>query len=1095
MNIHYLLKGSSISMSRALIKDTLREIRGSFGRFFSILMIVAIGVAFFAGVKAAVPDMKHTADQYFDDYNMMDIRVVSTMGLTEDDVNVIRNIDGVSGVFPTSTKDVLTQIGTNQLVLKVHALPIDNLSADNPDYINQVKLIEGRLPEKSGECVVEKGELKQTPFQIGDTITLASGDDSALSDTIKQSEYTIVGTVQTPYYLSFEKGSSTIGSGTVDDFIMIPQEDFISDIYTEINITVAGAKAYNSYDDAYFEVIDKVKNALENSSIEQCDIRFADIKKLAQEKLDEGRRAYEDGKITYEAEIKAAEETLDAAKTELILGRAQLTSEQSLYAQTIASAKVQIAQGKEQLKTLKDAYIKGENAFQTIKVGIEEQLNEINKKLNDLLTQITDNDEEMKKVQEQLKDPNLTALERQLLEEKLNTLETTKRIAEETLPYLEPAKQALQTQLDAAEQEVLKLRSMIETQEATIAQKEAELAEGEAKAASEFSKAETKLREGQTAYEQGKDALEAAKKSGLEELELAKEKLDKAEMDVEDLSEPQWYVLDRHSHYSYMDYGSVADRMDGIAKVFPLFFFLVAALVCLTTMTRMVDEQRGDIGTLKALGYSKNAIAFKFISYAFIASIFGSILGCLCGMYIFPLVIFNAWNLMYTLPPISFVAQPVLAIGASMIVISITVLAAYFAVYKELVETPALLMRPKAPRSGKKIILERFSWLWSKLSFTQKVTARNLFRYKKRFFMTVIGISGCTALLVAGFGIQDSIAQVVNKQYGEILKYDVSMNYAPDTTLQQQSDFLADMKEDSRIEEIMAISQTNGNAIVDGEQEAVTILSPVDTSNFKDFISLHKRGRKEELELPSDGALISEKLAMNADIGIGDTLEINDADGITRKITIKGVFENYVGHYIAMSPSYYKQIFHIRPVDTTLIARMYEPGSDVETTLGYDIMSHSEINSVSFYSGVAASFSDTIASLSFIVIVLVIAAGMLAFVVLYNLTNVNISERLREIATIKVLGFYDKEVAEYVYRENVLLTIIGALCGLILGIGLHRMIMNLAEMESIMFGRNIDFSSFLISMLITLFFAMIVNLVMYRKLKRIPMVESLKSVE
>lgn len=1081
-------------MGSSLLKDTLREIKGSLGRFLSIMLIVAIGVAFFSGVKASVPDMKYTADQYYDDYHMMDIRVLSTFGLTKEDIDAIRAIDGIEGVFATYTKDVLTYLDTTQLVLRIHALPQDQ-SDENQDYMNRVQIIEGRLPQKSGECVIQMGQLHQLPIEVGDQITLESGTAEKISDSLRHEKYTVVGKVLTPYYLSNEIGSSDIGSGKVDYYMMILQEEFKSEYYTEANITVSGGRDVNSYADEYFDLIDPVKNALENLAVERSDIRFTQIKETAQKQLAEHEKEYEAGKKTFESEINANELKLDQAKTELILGRAELNAQKERYAERFAEYRVQIAEGKEQLETAKTSYKEGMANFESTKASLSKQIDQLDQRLDQLMDQIAANDEEIKQCEEQLKAPDLTELERTLLEEKLATLKRTKQIAEETIPYIEPAKQALQMQLDQAETQLAETKKYIEEQEVLLEQKEQELVDGEQRANAEFRAAERKLSEGQAQYTQGKAEFEFAKASGQQDLDTAAAKLEKARMDLEELTSPEWYVLDRHSHYSYMDYESVADRMDGIAKVFPLFFFLVAALVCLTTMTRMVDEQRGNIGTMKALGYGKNAIAFKFICYALIASVVGSVIGCATGMKIFPTVIFNAWNLMYTLPPIQFVSQPVLAFTASGIVIGITVLAAFLAVYKELVETPALLMRPKAPKAGKKILLERIPWLWSRCSFTQKVTARNLFRYKKRFFMTVIGISGCTALLVAGYGIQDSISTVVNKQYGDILKYDVSANMKDGTSTKDLRSFMDDLTNDERIIEVMSLTMNKGSVFADGEESSVTIVAPADTERFKQFISLHHRGSSEEIALPSDGVLISEKLSMNTGLHRGDRMEIAESDGIKREVTVADVVENYVGHYVYMSPSYYHQIFHIRPLDTAVVATMKDPGSSVETSLGIEWMEKDFITSVSFYSGIADSFADTISSLSFIVVVLVVAAGLLAFVVLYNLTNVNISERLREIATIKVLGFYDLEVAEYVYRENILLTVIGSLCGLILGIGLHRLIMNLAEMESVMFGRNIDASSFVVSFVITLLFGLIVNLVMYRKLKKIPMVESLKSIE
>ena len=399
----------------------------------------------------------------------------------------------------------------------------------------------------------------------------------------------------------------------------------------------------------------------------------------------------------------------------------------------------------------------------------------------------------------------------------------------------------------------------------------------------------------------------------------------------------------------------------------------------------------------------------------------------------------------------------------------ITVAAALAACYKELVETPALLMRPKAPKNGKKILLERIPFIWKRFNFIYKVTARNIFRYKKRFLMTVIGISGCSALLVAGFGIQDSIGEIAVKQYGDIFKFDVTMTYKGEDTLSQKEQDLNELQKDSRVKSATAMAVYHGFYADEGEDKGIS--------------------------LNNDGAVITEKIAKDKHLKVGDTFPIDNGDGVKKDVKIAAVTENYVGHIVYMTPSYYKSVYHKTPQNTGMFAIMRDSSEKDEQALGNAFMKKDTIDSVSFYSGIAASFQDTIASLSFIVVVLIISAGLLAFVVLYNLTNVNISERLREIATIKVLGFYDKEVSAYVYRENIFLTLIGALAGLVLGIVLHSLIMSLAELDTVMFGRNIEKLSFLYSVAITMVFAIIVNLVMYRKLKKIPMVESLKSVE
>lgn len=1081
-------------MGSALWKDILREIKKSLGRFFSIMMIVAIGVAFFAGVKASVPDMKHTADKYFDDYHLMDIRVLSTFGLTEDDVKTIQKIDGIEGVFATHTQDVLTKLDGEQYALKVHALPM-NTEQDNENYINRVELTEGRLPQTSGECAVQETTLNRLDLEIGDKLILESGSEAKLSESIKTSEYTVVGKVKSPYYLSPEIGSTDIGSGKLGFYVMIPQSDFVSDIYTEINLTIKDARDYNSYEDAYFEHIDTVKTALEAIAPKRNEIRFEQVKQSAVQELEKHQREYEDGKKQYEKEIKAGEVKLEAAKQELSSGRKKLTTEKQKTADKFTSYKKQLADGKKQLNTAKQTYETNVKAFEATETKLTSQLSQMNQQITALNRQIQECDEQLKVYNEQLNNPDLSEAERTQIKEALASLEAGKQLAQDSLSKLETTKQTMEYQLKQGAEQLKQAEEMLQSQEAQLLRKEAELKAGEAKANKEFAAAEAKLIQGQREYDNGVKELAEAKADGQADLDKGKEKLEKARSDIDAMERPKWYVLDRKSHYSYMDYGSVADRMDGIAKVFPLFFFLVAALVCLTTMTRMVDEQRNNIGTMKALGYGKNAIALKFILYALIASVIGSIIGCSLGMTIFPTVIFDSWNIMYTLPSISFVAQPVLAFSAGAIVTLITVAAAFTAVYKELTETPALLMRPKAPKAGKKILLEHITPLWKRLSFIQKVTARNLFRYKKRFLMTVIGISGCSALLVAGFGIQDSISTVVTKQYGEILKYDASLQLKDDTSTSELKEMKKQLQADSRIAEVTALTMDNITVPIDDESASVTLITPSDPKAMTSFISLHARGSQKEIALSQDGALISEKLSMNSGAAVGDLLKIEDKDGAIRKIKVVGIVENYIGHYIYLSPSYYKKVFHTQPYDNAFVFKLKQSSNQAEQELGNDLMKHDIVSSLSFYRGTAESFSDMISSLSIVVVVLVVAAGLLAFIVLYNLTNVNVSERLREIATIKVLGFYDPEVAQYVYRENILLTMIGSLCGLLLGIGLHQLIMSLAEMEHVMFGRNIDLSSFLISFGITMLFGFIVNIVMYRKLKKIPMVESLKSVE
>ncbi|NCC54810.1 MAG: ABC transporter permease, partial [Erysipelotrichia bacterium] len=693
---------------------------------------------------------------------------------------------------------------------------------------------------------------------------------------------------------------------------------------------------------------------------------------------------------------------------------------------------------------------------------------------------IADLEEDLQKVE--------TEAEKQVIQVQIDSWKNS-------LANAETAKQALEATLSSMNDKINAYEQLITNAKQEIATQKAALSQAKVEADAKFAQAETELTNGQKQYSEGVVALEKQKTITEEELAIAKEKLDAAKVQLDNIDPPSWYVLDRHSHYSYRDYESVADRMDGIAKVFPVFFLIVAALVCLTTMTRMVDEQRNIIGTYKALGYSKIAIAFKYLSYALIAGIIGSIVGCLIGMHLFPSVIFNAWNLMYNLPTLVFTPQLPLALISSVCVVGVTLMAAGFACYKELVEVPASLMRPKAPKQGKKILLEKIPILWSRFSFTMKVTARNIFRYKKRFFMTVIGISGCTALLLAGFGIKDSIAQIVDIQYGEIIQYDALIKLDNQDALINRRKAIEKLNDYSLTKDSLALTTLNASVDIDNATQSISLLIPDDSEKLKDYINLRTRNKKEQIELSSDGAVVSEKLAKNLKASVGDMISITFDDGIKHDIKISSICENYVGHNIYITPSYYKTLTSQRVSENTVLLKMKKANEQNERKLGNYFVKEESVSSISFNSGVADTFADTISSISFVTYVLIAAAGLLAFVVLYNLTNVNISERLREIATIKVLGFYDLEVASYVYRENIFLTLIGSLAGLGLGVILHRLIMNLAEMPEIMFGRNINLLSYCLAVMITALFAMIVNLVMYNKLKKIPMVESLKSVE
>lgn len=1079
-------------MPATYLKDIFREIKISLGRFLSILCIVAIGVAFFAGIKASAPDMKNSADTYFDKYNVQDIQVYSTIGLTKKDVAAIKKIKGVKSVQPSFSMDTLSQIDSTQMVIKVISYEIDQ-------KMNKIRVVEGRMPERENECLVEASSATNKlygTFHIGDTIKLQSGTDEALSKSLKHTKYKIVGTCYNPNYLSYEKGSSNIGSGTVNSFIYIQNTNVLKDYYTEVDVCVKGAKDLDCYSDEYFDVVDPVLKKIKKISNKQIDARIQSY----QSELDEKKQEATD-------KFKDAENQFNDAQNKIDSGLSEIQSNEL----KLQNSKDQINQGWNEYY----ANLQLLDNIPTLQNAIA-QIEESEKKLPELLSQ----KEQVENGLQQINAEGDLNTKRTLIQNAIDFIDIALKKLEnypdssdaETIRIkLNEKKELLQGQLSLIDQAIAKkaeleailpqIQSGIEQIQAGVAKK-AELQSQLNQllnAKNELNNAYVSLINGQAQYEDGVSKIEDAKNElnkSIEQLTLSKaefniqkhdalRELSDAQLEI-DKMEGKWIVLDRNSHYSYRDYGACADRMDGIAKVFPVFFFLVAALVCMTTMTRMVDEQRNEMGTLKALGYSKLQIASKYIIYALIASILGSILGCSLGMYLFPTVIFNAWNTLYNIDQIKFLFQPGLILLASGSVTGITLLATLYSIYSELIEMPSQLMRPKAAKAGKKILLERITFIWKRLSFLQKVTARNIFRYKKRFFMTIIGIAGCSALLVAGFGINDSISDIVNQQYNVIYHYDATVS-AKTSEITSQIKSLKGVK-DVYEEDHLAVTTK-----IENKDISTTVHIISNDKKFKDFCTLFN-GNKE-FDLDDSSVLISQKMATKLNKKAGDTIKIKDANNKVIKAKIKGVFTNYVGHHIYASESLYKSWNTNAKTTHIYLIKSKKTTKKFERNLGNKIMNIDGVQSVTFYSSLQKNFKDMIKSISYIVVVLVISAACLAFVVLYNLSNVNISERKREIATIKVLGFTRKEVDAYINRETILLTILGSLIGLGIGIGLHHLIMNLAEMDDIMFGRTINSISYVISFVMTIGFSAIINLFMHKKLNNIQMVESLKAVE
>ena len=1083
-------------MKLSLLKDTFREIWKSPSRFLSIFMIVALGTAFFAGIKAAAPDMKNTADHYYDNYNMMDVRVLSTMGLTDSDIEAMKQVEGVEKVQPSYFADVVTTVNLNEFVFRIHALPAEAMAAGSQDYMNKPKLVEGRMPQKSGECIIEYSNIIDIDLHVGDTFTVSSGKKEDLSKVLKTTTFTVVGKAVSSYYLTYDKDSTDIGSGKVNFFMMVLSSDFAYPVYTEALITVKGAKELNSYSKEYKKLVEKTTNQLDNIVAERSEIRLSEIQAMATDQLNQSKASLLASEADFETKIADGQKQLDDAKAQLLEGQATLETEKKNYEAQVASAQQQIADGESDLSAGQTEYNAAVIKYDAAKAQYGDLLAALDETTTALNQIVADSQAQIDSLTNRLvSDPNLSDQQRVDFNIQIYTYKANAASAKSALKELNNLNASAKSSMKDAQDQLDAAKAKLNAAQDKINKAKADLAAAQIDSQAKFAAAQRDIDEGTRVYNESKHDFDKKKADGEQQIEDGKEQVVRAENQIELLSKPSYYVLNRSQLYSYADYSLTADRMDSIAKIFPLFFLCVAVLVCLTTMTRMVDEQRGTIGTFKALGYTNIEIVYKYVNYAVLASALGGTIGVIVGINIFPKLIFNSWAMMYTLPPMEAVPQIPLMVLTVLAGIAVTTASAYSACSQELMTSPAFLMRPKAPKAGKDILLEKITFLWNRFSFSQKVTMRNIFRYKKRFFMTIIGIAGCSALLVAGLGLSNSIGQIVDKQYKEIFTYNMSMKYTPTVTDDEKTAVIEKLKQTPAVKALMTVTEMNAQIQSKGDEISLTLICPDDSTEFLNYVTLRNRTTQQKLTLPEKGLTINEKLAKELGVGIGDTVTLDNGDGAIKKMEVAAITENYIFHYGYISKEYYNEIFRLAPSYNCLLIKLNQTTDDVEDKLGSEMIALGQIASVSYYSDASAKFQETVKSLDAIVWAIIGCAGLLAFVVLYNLTNINLSERIREIATIKVLGFFNSEVAIYVYRENIILSMIGAAAGLVVGIYLHRIIMSSIEQTGIMFGDFISWKSFIIAFAATIAFTMLVNIVMYRRLTHIPMVESLKTIE
>lgn len=1448
---------------RAFRKDFIREITKNKGRFLSVFFIVLLGAAFFSGIRSAEGDMKVSADRYYDEVNYMDLKVLGTLGLTDDDLADIAKTDGVKAVYGGKTVEVLHDIGESEQVVKLIALT---------DSVNEPRVVKGRMPEKEDEILVDTQFLKSSGCEIGDQVTFTSGTEDPLSDSLTGDTFTIVGSATLPYYMDLNRGTGSIGNGSINSFALLLPEAFTSDLYTEIYVQADGAQEEASYSDAYDETVKAVQTKIEALEDAACDRRYTAVKTEGQEKiddakqqvvdaeqkladakteLDDGAQQLADAKVTIadkeqelldgeqtlkdkgqelldgkqtiaekeqelldgkqaiaekeqellsakatiadkeqelvsgkatlkdkEAELASGKATLEAKAAELESGKATLSQkaaelesgkttlnqkaaelesgkaaleakakelsdgktqlaaketelasgkteleekmaqlsaaktelsqkqtelnaakEQLSVKETeLNAAKEQLSAAREELESKKEETAAGRAQYEAQKAAYEEQKNQyetakdqlaqLGGQLSDVeaaqtevagqieaitaqLDGLTEEDEVYASLLEQK-----TALEAKQTElaQQLSTMHEQKTFLEQNIAAFEAASAEAEAQLVAAEAQITDAENQLAAADAQLTEKEqecaagedelaaakeelengeaqvtaglAQIADGEAQASAyqkqledgeaQLNAAKAQIEEGEAQIEANRSKLEegeaqlAAARAQIadgeqqiasyqqtiqsgeaqlaegrktiadgesqladakqtisngesqiaeakqtiadgetqlaeakqtiadgetqlaeakqtiadgetqladakqeiadgkisladakqeiadkeKELEDGKAEYEKAKADAEpeiadakqeiadgektlaDLKKPTWYVWGRDKVTSTESFGQDAGRISNIGKFFPVIFFLVAALVSLTTMTRMIEEQRQQIGTLKALGYSDGVIAFKYFAYAMLSTVSGALAGVVVGEKILPWVIMNAYGMLYTglpyyMTPLNW-EQGGLAILASAACTGVATIAAC---YKELAAGPAELMRPEAPKNGKRIFLERIGVLWKHLNFTQKSTVRNLVRYKKRFFMTVIGIGGCMGLILVGFGLQDSITAIAKNQFVSLFTYQANAVLNSDVDESEKEALQTDLENYSGIDELLEMYCQNIELQTDKKAVDAVLEVPKELTNFNDFYAFRDRKSGEVYEFPTDGgAAISEKTATMLGVKAGDTVQLKKGDDIV-DVKISIIVENYVRHYLYLAPDLYEELFGGAPDYNQLLMKYQDTSSNYETALGEKIMTYDGVAAISFTSDLIDQIDNMLRSLDIVIVVLIVSAGLLAFVVLYNLNNINITERQRELATLKVLGFFDGEVASYVYRENMVLTLFGVIAGMGIGTFLHHCVIQTVEVDMMMFGRNVFPRSYGWSALITLAFALFVNFMMFYRLRKIDMIESLKSVE
>ena len=1013
-------------MKSALLKDSIKEIKNTYKRFLSILVMAFLGVGFFAGMRAASPDMVDTIDQYYKESQVYDIKILSTLGLTNDDIDALSEIDEIENTVGTYETEGKIEIDNKEIITKIMSV----------EKLNKPILLQGDFPETQNECVVEDSFLTANHKSIGDTIEVevekTKNDEGEEVEYLNKNILKIVGTVKSPLYISRDRGTSSLGSGKIDYYIYVHKENIkANEIYTNIYIKLKNSENYTTSSEKYEEYIAEVKEKIEAIKEEREKARHDKLVDIATRKVKEAEEKLNENKQNAQQQIEEAKQEIENGKNKIEKAEVKLNSSKK-------EADTKFKSAYNQIQMVKESIFQNETQLNQKEQEAGQQITELEIKKQELQTQfdtIENNLTQLETQYNQIKDnPNISEEQKQMLENKIQMLKQSKQTIKAGIEQINNG-------ITTGKQEIENAKTQLQNAKNELTKKEKQYEATKTATYSSLENAKIEIEKSKTELEKGEKELEEKQEEFKDKIADAELKLIDSREKIANIENPTWYVLDRYSNTGYNSFIQDTESIENISKVFPIVFFMVALLISLTSMTRMVEEQRTQIGTLKALGYNKLQIASKYVIYAGLACVIGGVLGMSVGFVLLPQIIWTMYQMMYQMTDNIHISFNIIIGGMGLLLICVCIIGAtIYAVLKELVQTPSTLMRPKAPKMGKRVLLEKIPFIWKRLSFSQKVTVRNIFRYKKRFLMTIIGILGCTALIVVGFGVRDSIRCIMPNQFEKVFNYDMQIGLKNGLEDEQKQKYIISLQEKTELEKVVETYMTSNIAKNQENEEDVQIIVPKEPKDLDEVINLTDVKTGEKVQLEENAICLTDKVAELLNVKQGDTITLKDSKDKERQVKISNIVENYVYHYVYMSRITYENLYGENYNTNMLFTKNNNLSKEQETNLATEIMNQSEVASISRNSSIMNLLDDTMKSLNYVVIILIVSAGLLAFVVLYNLSNVNISERIRELATIKVLGFYDKEVYSYVTRETVILTAIGIVLGLISGYFLNYFI-------------------------------------------------------